>query len=111
MQSRILLRGYAREGGTPSLATHPQNQQQHQEQNQNQEQHQNQNQNQNQLQNQGRLHRGLDTPSWSRPRIVWRVFKGNYSMCTSTFPCSSAWLVPSVRARAKSPASSSTTHE
>src|SRR2546429_5693944 len=65
MQSRILLRGYAREGGTPSLATHPQNQQQHQEQNQNQEQHQNQNQNQNQLQNQGRLHRGLDTPDFS----------------------------------------------
>src|SRR5207302_6069882 len=59
MQSRILLRGYAREGGTPSLATHPQNQQQHQEQNQNQEQHQNQNQ----QQNQGRLHRGLDTPA------------------------------------------------
>src|ERR1035438_600307 len=45
MQSRILLRGYAREGEMPpSLATHPQNQQQ------------------NQQQNQGRLHRGLDTP-------------------------------------------------
>src|SRR5438128_12223116 len=49
MQSRILLRGYAREGEMPpSLATHPQNQQQQQ--------------NQNQEQNQGRLHRRLDTP-------------------------------------------------
>src|SRR5947207_15658920 len=35
-------------GGTPSLATDPQNQEQQQ--------------NQNQQQNQGRLHRGLDTP-------------------------------------------------
>src|SRR5204863_10070163 len=61
MQSRILLRGYAREGGTPSLATHPQNQEQ--QQNQNQQQNQEQQQNQNQQQNQGRLHRGLDTPS------------------------------------------------
>src|SRR5437016_1685106 len=75
MQSRILLRGYAREGGTPSLATHPQNQQQHQEQNQNQEQHQNQNQNQNQLQNQGRLHRGLDTPP-AEPRLL-SVYRKN----------------------------------
>jgi len=48
MQSQLFLRGYAREGGTPSLATHPQEQPQHQDQNQEQQQ------------NQGRLHRELD---------------------------------------------------
>src|SRR5216117_435428 len=56
MQSRILLHGYAREGGTPSLATHPQNQEQQQ--------------NQNQQQNQGRLHRGLDTPRWTHIKVL-----------------------------------------
>jgi hypothetical protein len=66
MQSRILLRGYAREGGTPSLATHPQNQEQ-------QQQNQSQQQNQNQQQNQGRLHRGLDTPADCRS-VVCRDF-------------------------------------
>ena len=63
MQSRILLRGYAREGGTPSLATHPQNQEQQQ--------------NQNQQQNQGRLHRGLDTPvglAVTALRCAWSVY-------------------------------------
>jgi hypothetical protein len=72
MQSQFfLLRGYAREGGTPSLAIHPQEQPQHQDQNQEQQQ------NQNQQQNQGRLHRELDRPyfagffhrSVSRPHV------------------------------------------
>src|SRR5580704_12791482 len=46
----------------PSLALHPQNQQQQQNQEQQQNQNQEQQQNQNQEQNQGRLHRRLDTP-------------------------------------------------
>src|SRR5260370_7921796 len=55
MQSRILLRGYAREGERPpSPALHPQNQQQQQ----NQEQQQNKNQEQNQC----RLHKTPPTP-------------------------------------------------
>src|SRR5438128_4941118 len=63
MQSRILLRGYAREGEMPpSLATHPQNQQQQQ--------------NQNQEQNQGRLHRRLDTPA----RAAHRGLLGYYAL-------------------------------
>src|SRR5260370_13013536 len=63
MQSRILLRGYAREGERPpSPALHPQNKQQ--------DQNQEQDQNQNQQQNQGSLHRGLDTPHCSRRRTL-----------------------------------------
>src|SRR5260370_30491423 len=66
MQSRILLRGYAREGERPpSPAHHPQNQQQ--------QQNQEQQQNQNQEQNQGRLHRRLDTPRSNERRCHHRV--------------------------------------
>ncbi len=72
MQSQFFSMWICKGRGTPSLATHPQEQPQHQDQNQEQQQNQNQeqqqnqnqeqqqNQNQEQQQNQGRLHRELD---------------------------------------------------